>query len=102
MSVDVQLDVSPRWRQQLAGRGRHADHIAHATDVDDHEVRSRAPHHATEVGDHLVAAALVKRRLRAWQMAIAIASRACSSSRPSGIFTWAASMRAICALSALP
>src|SRR5260370_2245848 len=108
--VDVQLDLSAwGWQQLSRGRG-DADHVADPADVDHHEVGARASHHAREMGDHWNcalrapggAATLVKRRLRPWQIAMAIASRACSASRPARIFTCAASMRAICALSAFP
>src|SRR5436305_492886 len=93
------------WRVCVA-----TDQIAHTTHVDDDEVGTGPPHHPAEMCDHFrsarraagVAADCVKRRLRAWHSAIAIASLAWSSSLPSGNLTCAESIREICALSALP
>src|SRR4051812_34612351 len=107
--MDVQLHVSAGRRQLLPRLHSHSHQVADAADVEHDEVVPGAPDDSTEMSDHSraapaaagpkslratgVVAALAKRLLRAWHRAIAIASRAWSSSLPSGIFTCAASMR---------
>src|SRR5438046_1244343 len=90
-----------RARHRLARSGGDADLMAHASDVEHYVVRRRASPGSTEVRDQRCRAPL-NFLLLAWHTAMAIASRACSSSLPAGSCTCATSMRWICDLSALP
>src|SRR5207247_3108722 len=93
VGVDVQLDIAA-WRRQLLPRlACHCDDVADPSDVQHHEIRTGPSHNSAEMSDHLIAA-LANPRLRAWHSAIAIASRAGSSRRPSGLFICADRMRA--------
>ena len=85
--MNVQVDVAVWRRDTLPSCRRDADHVADSTHVDDNVITSGAQHRPAEMRDHRAGTAAEKRRLRMWQTAIAMASRACSSSFPSGIFT---------------
>src|SRR6266849_8265953 len=75
VGVDVEVYVAAGRRNFLARRRAHADHVADAADVEHDEIRARPPNLSSEMGDHLTAAR-VNCRLRAWQTAMAMASRA--------------------------
>src|SRR5438445_526424 len=83
LRVDVQLHLAARRRKLLPRLRRDGDHVANASNVEHDKISARAADDSTQMCDHLVAA-LVNFLLRAWHTAIAIASRAWSSSRPSG------------------
>src|SRR5207248_8766274 len=100
--VDVQLEVTFGRGHLLTGRRRQADHVADASDVQHHEIGTGPANRSAQVSDHRTCTADENLRLRRWHIAIATASRACSSILPSGILTCAAIMRAIWLLSALP
>jgi len=72
---DVQLDITAWWWQLLPRLACHSDDVADPSNVQHHEIRTGSSHNPAEVSDHLIAA-LANLRLRAWQRAIAMASRA--------------------------
>src|SRR5262249_38223057 len=102
VGVDVQLDLAAGRPHPLARGGRDAEQVADPARLDHDLVGGGADPAAPEVADHLAARSMARRRrLRAWQSAIASASAECSSRREVAR-TWRASMRAIRALSAMP
>src|SRR5262249_3414964 len=99
--VDVQLDLAANRTHALAGSRRDTDQVADTPGLSHDLLAGRAHHLPTQVADHGAESCCRSRRLRTWHRAMARASAAWSSS-PVSVLTWRASMRAICALSAMP